>query len=87
MRNEYEKTVLRLLAGRDFIATEEVAGLIGASPATARRLINRLAENPAFCGGCTAESGRCRPNRTRRFRSDCGNSGSAKRSACSRRRR
>ena len=45
MRNEYEKTVLRLLAGRDFIATEEVAGLIGASPATARRLINRLAEN------------------------------------------
>lgn len=40
---EDETEIFRLLAGREFIATEEVASRMGASPATARRLLNRLA--------------------------------------------
>lgn len=42
---EQEKIIHARLAERDFLSTEEVAALIGASPATARRAINRLAEN------------------------------------------
>lgn len=45
MRNEHEKKVIQLLTGREFIPTEEIANFINVSPATARRLINRLAQN------------------------------------------
>ncbi len=42
---EQEKQICALLTGRDFLPTGEIAERIGASEATARRVVNRLAEN------------------------------------------